>query len=231
MMDPLLPLCGKRLLTRSKYAPIYTPKCHRLKGHEGKCKEFPFLRELEKSHFRVAQKIKRDSIMTTGAAWKSDDAGPNRILRCVMLEDDLTLKRFGLNMAMLKPGIVAKLRDKAASYDDCVRVAIALTVKAYNMKSAPLASQKLATYFEATGFTLEPNSTFCEICRLPLDFRLFRNARRGKAEIETCHKDPRLHTPENVGFAHRECNIAQGPKTLDEFYSWIRGILQRAGRL
>jgi len=34
-------------------------------------------------------------------------------------------------------------------------------------------------------------------------------------------------TPENVGFGHRECNIAQGAKTLDEFYQWIEAILAR----
>ena len=26
---------------------------------------------------------------------------------------------------------------------------------------------------------------------------------------------------------HRECNIAQGTKTLDEFYQWIEEILAR----
>lgn len=48
-----------------------------------------------------------------------------------------------------------------------------------------------------------------------------------KAAIETCHKNPRMHNPENVGFGHRECNIAQGAKTLDEFYQWIEAILAR----
>jgi hypothetical protein len=53
----------------------------------------------------------------------------------------------------------------------------------------------------------------------------------GAAVIETCHKNPRVHNADNVGFAHRECNIAQGAKTLDEFYAWIEGILDRARRL
>ena len=35
----------------------------------------------------------------------------------------------------------------------------------------------------------------------------------------------------NVGFAHRDCNIAQGDKSLAEFYDWIKGILSRAGRV
>lgn len=230
-MDPLKSLCRKVLSTRSKYASLYQPKCHCLKDHAGRCSQFPFLSELANGHSRVAEKIKRDSTMTTGAAWKSTGAGPNRIPRWVMLEEDRTLKRFGLNMRMLKPGVVAKLREKAASYDDCIRVAIALTAKAYNMKSAPGASKDVEAYLNATGFSLEAETTCCEICRLQLDFGLFENARRGKAEIETCHKDPRLHAPENVGFAHRECNIAQGPKTLDNFYDWIRGILVRADSL
>ena len=57
---------------------------------------------------------------------------------------------------------------------------------------------------------------------------LFHAAQRGKAVVETCHLDPRSHSPKNVGFAHRECNIAQGNKSIDEFYDWISGILQRA---
>lgn len=43
--------------------------------------EFPFLAHLAKTHPAVAKKIIRDSVMTTGAAWKSEEAGPNRILR------------------------------------------------------------------------------------------------------------------------------------------------------
>lgn len=55
--------------------------------------------------------------MTTGAAWKSKDAGPNRILRWVMTKSDETLRYYGINMDDLKPGIVAKLREKAADYN------------------------------------------------------------------------------------------------------------------
>jgi len=40
-------------------------------------------------------------------------------------------------------------------------------------------------------------------------------------------RDAREHNAENVGFAHRECNIAQGAKTLPEFYRWIAEILER----
>jgi hypothetical protein len=65
------------------------------------------------------------------------------------------------------------------------------------------------------------------VCRASLSFDLFSKAARGKAEIETGHINPRIHNPKNVGFAHRECNIAQGAKTLPEFYRWIEEILER----
>jgi hypothetical protein len=117
----------------------------------------------------VADKIRRDATMTTGAAWKSHDAGPNRILRWVMLLSDEELARYDLFISELRPGVVAKLREE--------------------------------------------------------------EAKRGKALIETCHKNPRIHNADNVSLAHRECNIAQGSKTLDEFYAWIEGILERAGKL
>lgn len=68
----------------------------------------------------VANKIKRDPTMTTGAAWKSEDAGPNRILRWVMMLDDDELLKYGLDMSKLKPRVVAKLREKAADYDSCI---------------------------------------------------------------------------------------------------------------
>ena len=64
-------------------------------------------------------------------------------------------------------------------------------------------------------------------CKLQLSFSLFELARRGKAEIETCHKNPRSHDMGNIGFGHRHCNVAQGDKDLDEFYEWIRGIIKR----
>lgn len=188
----------------------------------------PFLGHLVQCCPKVAKKIERDSVMTTGAAWKSKEAGPNRILRWVMLESDEALARFGINMSGLKPQVVAKLREKAADYDSCIRVGMWLAYIAYQMPGAPEAPTAIRSYLEAVFGTMVPDSTTCTICRGKLSFDLFHKARRGKAEIETCHKDPRMHQPNNVGFAHRECNIAQGPKTLDDFYDWIEEILRRA---
>jgi hypothetical protein len=178
---------------------------------------------------KVKEKIKRDSIMTTGASWKSKDAGPNRILRWAMLLTDKELLRIGLDMRKLSPIIVAKLREKAASYDDCMAVAKKLTALAYGMVNAPAPPQEIRGYLEALYGPINADATTCLVCRKPLDFRAFAEARRGKAEIESSHSNPRLHTPDNVGFAHRACNIAQGNKTLEEFYAWIAGILERVG--
>lgn len=108
--------CHKVIPTRSQYADVAEHKCHCPKGHSGKCEEFPFLNHLKSINKQVAEKIKRDATMTTGAAWKSADAGPNRILRWVMLLDDEELLKYGINMAELKPGVIAKLREKAADY-------------------------------------------------------------------------------------------------------------------
>lgn len=220
-------LCRKQIPSRSKFNSIESHKCHLPKGHPGSCQEFPFLAHLKKEFPRVAQKIIRDSIMTTGAAWKSEEAGPNRILRWVMLLSDAKLLDFGIDMSKLKPQVVSKLREKAADYDSCVKVAMWLTFICYQMNGAPVPPAPIAKYLEYFFGAFVPESTVCTICRLPLEFDAFSLAQRGKAEIETCHKDPRFHDPANVGFAHRECNIAQGNKTLDDFYAWIEGIIQR----
>lgn len=219
--------CNKVIPTRSQYASIADHKCHCREGHEGECDEFPFLQHLRQVNKQVAEKIKRDATMTTGAAWKSTDAGPNRILRWVMLLDDEELLSYGINMADLKPGVIAKLREKAADYDSCIMVAAKLTWLVYQMENAPEPPSEIKDYLEDLFGEMHPNSTLCVICRLPLDYGLFSKAARGKAAIETCHKNPRFHNPDNVGFGHRECNIAQGAKTLDEFYQWIEDILQR----
>lgn len=219
--------CHKTIDTRSQYAAIAKHKCHCIQGHSGKCEEFPFLNHLRQVNKQVADKIKRDATMTTGAAWKSEDAGPNRILRWVMLLSDEQLLDYGINMSDLKPGVINKLREKAADYDSCILVAAKLTWLVYQMENAPEPPNDIREYLESLFGKMNSNTTCCVICKLPLDYNLFSMAARGKAEIETCHKSPREHNPDNVGFGHRECNIAQGAKTLDEFYDWIREILKR----
>lgn len=220
-------LCNKPITSRSKFKDVIIQRCHLLKSHDGKCDEYPFLRHFQFIESSVANKIKRDATMTTGAAWKSYDAGPNRILRPVMMLPDDELMRYSLDMTNLKPGVIAKLREKAADYDSCIEVAIKLTWLAYQMDNSPAPPSNIKEYLELFHGEIKESSTICEICKLPMDFSDFSLAVRGKAEIETCHKNPRLHNAENVGFAHRECNIAQGAKTLDEFYEWIEGILSR----
>jgi hypothetical protein len=222
--------CNKTLTSRSKYDEVAAKKCHLAKDHTGACKEFPFLDHLFKVNKQIANKIKRDSTMTTGAAWKSKDAGPNRILRWVMLLTDKELLKYGIDMTKLKPQVVSKLREKAADYDSCVQVAIKLTWLVYQIPGTPIPPKEIKEYLEEHFGKLE-NVTPCCICLEPLAYKLFSDARRGKAVIETCHFDPRQHDATNVGFAHRECNIAQGNKTLDEFYTWIESILNRAGKI
>jgi hypothetical protein len=223
-----MPLCRKVIPTRSKYSDPDQRMCFKPAGHDGKCDEFPYLSHLARVAPKVEDKIIRDSIMTTGAAWKSEDAGPNRILRCVMLKSDEELASLGINMEKLKPQVVAKLREKAADYASCMAVAQKLTSLAYGMANAPEAPAEIRRELNELGVPIVVGATSCLICRDPLDFMLFAAARRGKAEIETSHSNPRLHTPENVGFAHRACNIAQGSKTLEEFYDWIGEIFARA---
>jgi hypothetical protein len=223
----MIELCLEQIQSRSRYDSIQPHHCQREKGHTGQHDEYPFLRDLMNSHASVANKIKRDATMTTGAAWKSDDAGPNRILRWMMLLSDDELLNFGIRMKDLKPQVVAKLREKAATYTICMLVAKKLTWLVYQMPDAPEPSKYVSEYLEQVFGPMIPNSTCCLICRLPISFTFFAYAARGKAHIETSHSNPRLHDPDNVGFAHRECNIAQGSKTLTEFYAWIEGILTR----
>jgi hypothetical protein len=177
---------------------------------------------------RVRAKIIRDATKTTGAAWKSEDAGPNRISRWVMLLPDEELARMGINMHLLKPGVVAKLREKAATYEQCMSTAQYLTWLAYGMANAPVPDDYTKNYLETLFGPIVKGSTPCLICKHSLNFDDFSEAKRGRAHIETAHAQPRLHSPGNVGFAHRHCNIAQGDKPLDEFYDWMGGVLARA---
>lgn len=219
--------CNKEIASKSKYKELQPKLCHLPKGHAGKCSEFPFLAHLKKTAPNVAKKIERDSTMTTGAAWKSADAGPNRILRWVMLLDDSELLNYGIDMSQLKPGVIDKLRQKAATYNDCILGAIKLTWLAYQMENAPSPPDEIKNYLESFFGKMVKNSTTCVICKSPISFSSFELAQRGRAEIETCHKNPRIHNPDNIGFGHRECNIAQGSKSLDEFYEWIADILSK----
>jgi len=220
--------CKKPLSGRSRYESLIKRCCYLPSGHNGACDEFPYIHHLESVAPRVAAKIKRDATKTTGAAWKSVDAGPNRIDRWVMLLPDAELKKkYGIDIAAMKTAVQSKLREKAASYDDCMDVAGKLTWAAYQMKNAPKPPPEVFTYLSERFGNMEDASTRCIVCRDFLDFNMFEGARRGRANIETAHANPRLHNPDNVGFAHRECNIAQGGLSLEQFYDWIAGILAR----
>lgn len=131
-MGKIVQFCGKLLKSRAnKYDPPTLHRCHCEKGHIGACEEFPYLKHLKVVGPRVAAKIARDATKTTGASWKSEDAGPNRISRWTMMLSDAELKALGIDMAKLKPWVVAKLRDKAASYNDCMSTAQYLAWRVY----------------------------------------------------------------------------------------------------
>jgi len=114
--------CHNIIPTRanSKYDPEDLHRCHLHAGHTGRCQEYPYLNHLAQVAPKVKNKVVRDATKTTGAAWKSDDAGPNRNSRWVMMLSDAELLALGIDMSNLKSGIVAKLREKAASYEDCM---------------------------------------------------------------------------------------------------------------
>lgn len=224
----MVTFCNNPISSRSKYSESGLHRCFRRTGHSGRCNEYPYLEHLGEVAPRVRAKIIRDATMTTGAAWKSEDAGPNRIRRWAMLlSDQELLDQFGIDMSKLKNRVVAKLREKAATYDDCMSVAKKLTALAYCMPEAPGIPEDILHYLEEIFGELKRSSTECLVCREKISFLLFESAQRGKAEIETAHANPRLHTPDNVGFAHRSCNIAQGPLSLDEFYNWMENVLSR----
>ncbi len=222
--------CHAPVVSRSRFSAAAVRRCYLPVGHAGPHQEYPYLHHLGSVAPKVKAKIVRDATMTTGASWKSADAGPNRILRWVMLLSDEQLLELGLDMDALREVVVAKLREKAAPYEDCMAVAQKLTWSAYGMPEAPEPPRDVREYLEALFGPIETDATTCLVCRLPIGFSQFAEARRGRAKIESAHSNPRAHTSDNVGFAHRACNIAQGDKTLDEFYVWIESILERAGR-
>jgi len=211
-------LCTKRIAGRSQHDSLIERRCFQEEGHVGACHEYAYLQHLAQVSSHVEKKIKRDATMTTGAAWKSEKAGPNRTLRWVALaQAELATS----------PLIKAKLREKAATYEDCMAVAAKLTWSAYQMENAPVAPPEIRNYLEGRFDVFRLGSTRCIVCRANLNFSSFAAARRGRALIETAHANPRMHNAENVGFAHRECNIAQGGLSLNDFYTWIRGIIAR----
>jgi hypothetical protein len=139
--------CGHPLPSRSRF--VADKRCFDIAGHTGRHSDFPYLRHLDREAPNVATKIKRDATMTTGAAWLSDDAGFNRVQRWAMLlSDDEILELAGVDMTRLSVGVQRKLREKAATYDDCIRVAQGLTWLAYGMEDAPEPPDEIRRYLE-----------------------------------------------------------------------------------
>lgn len=96
-----LRLCLRVLPSRSTFKEIQPRLCQKLEGHLDAHHEFPYLDGFYHLYPSVAKKIIRDATMTTGAAWKSPEAGPNRALRWIMLLPDEELRHFGIHMNKL----------------------------------------------------------------------------------------------------------------------------------
>lgn len=90
-----------------------------------------------------------------------------------MLLSDQELLKLGIDMSIFKPHVMAKLREKAATYEDCMLVGKKLTWLAYQMLHAPVPDQETASYLESYFGSMKPQSTNCLLCRLNLDFNLF----------------------------------------------------------
>lgn len=123
-----------------------------------------------------------------------------------------------------------KITDKGASRDECLRVAIQLTREAYAMENAPEMPQELVDYFALISFR-RTHEGRCLICHAPIDYNQFAEARVGTSTIQTVHSDPRVHTPGNASFGHKQCNVAQGDRTLEEYYDWMEEVLRSVGRI
>lgn len=195
--------------------------CLREAGHKGRCTDMPFLVHLtaspNKLHRAVAEKIGRDALNTRGAAWPANQKGVQK-------------RRNRQPRWTLKPG--DQLFPKhAADYQTCLLVAQILALHVHEMQEAPPYPP------DAVKFLPRPpkhGTYLCPVCRVPINFKDFGRAAQSKAVLETAHLDPtmeRIHTPGNVRLAHRVCNIAQGDRSIEDFTSWIRGILERAGFL
>jgi hypothetical protein len=155
-------LCQKPIAGRSKFEQYKKGCCSKAAGHIGPCEEFPYLSHMNQAAPRVAAKIVRDSTKTTGAAWKSAVAGPNRMDRWGMLpslSDKVLKENFNIDLVAMGPSVQSKLREKAATYEDCMAVAAKLTWAAYQMKNAPEASSEIARYLSERFGKLERGST------------------------------------------------------------------------
>ena len=56
----------------------------------------------------------------------------------MLLSDDELYSRFGIDIAAMKPQVQAKLREKAATYEECMEVAAKLALSVYCSASAPM---------------------------------------------------------------------------------------------
>ena len=189
-------------------------RCKRPAEHNGRCTDMPFLDHFKKGlNAKVAKKIERDSFNTRGASWGRDAQGKQA-------------RRNRQPRWSLGPG------DRFypahhQSYEVCLTIAAELTVQAYEMVGAPQCPAEIVRFLPRAPIK---DAGLCPICRLPMMFSDFSEASQSLAEIDTDHLNPTLerrHIPGNVAFVHHDCNTTKGDRSIEDFITWVEGVLGR----
>lgn len=199
-------------------------KCKKEKRHSDKCESTPFLNHLKtfsNGKFRkVAEKIEQDAYHTRGNKTRPFK---NRSFRWDTPVENPEQHKNEKNLGIPK--------KEYAAQEECFKVAQKLTRLIYEMAGAPKCPPEITKLLDKKPIC---NSAKCPICNGSLDINDFRKAKWGKALIEMCHVQPLsehkvMHNYKNMSWAHRECNIAQGEKSIPTFLKWISGILKSHG--
>ena len=67
------------------------------------------------------------------------------------LSDRVLKEKFDIDLVAMGPAVQSKLREKAATYEDCMAVAAKLTWAAYQMRNAPKPPFEVAAYLSGVG--------------------------------------------------------------------------------
>lgn len=215
-----LEYCNKiiRLDSQAKF------RCKKEKGHTGRCQPTPFLNHFKEynnaEYGKVAQKIEQDAYHTRGNKTRPFK---NRSFRWDTPVENPKEHKDEENLGIPK--------KEYASQEECFQVAQKLTKLAYEMAGAPKCPPEIEKRLDKKPI---PNNARCPICKGFLDINDFKKAEWGKALIEMCHiyplgEDKIMHNYENIGWAHRHCNIAQQERSIPEFLKWISKILEAHG--
>lgn len=184
-------------------------------GHQGRHTDMPFLLHLKNKHQKIAEKIERDSFNTRGAAWGTDKDGEQ-------------YRRNRQPRWTLKPGDQL-YPQHYQEYEICLEIAREMTLQIYEMPDAPDCPPEIARFLPR-----EPvrGNYLCPICLEPIYVADFEEAKQSQAVIDTDHLNATLefcHVPGNVFFAHHDCNVRKGERSLKGFLDWVTELLERHG--